>query len=1190
MPVTLFFSNRLEALAEKLIENMACGGAAGDDPLGGPRIVVPNTNLARWLKLAIACRRSICMNVAFDFLERGLWRMLADLDPDSGGAAPMEVEVRRALLLAALQQMPEDDRRLEPLRRYLEAAGAAGRVARMWQLSETLARLFSEYELHRADMIERWRKGGAAEDPLEACQQRLYLQLQSLAGESDARGPAVRLLSLSDYARRVFSRARPAGRRQPERVHFFGLSQISSLHLQVLGRLSGWYDMVLYVMNPCREFWEDVATPAEQRWRRRQARRLRILPAEESAGELEQPAGHELLSAWGKPGRESVRRFCALADYDFTESYVGDPPDTVLRAVQHDILTLGQADIARQDLAQDASLQIGACPGIFREVEAVYNSILSNLQRDERLRLTDIAVLVPDMASYKPVLQAVFDRYPPMIAYNLADARAREESRYGQAVLGLLALCRGRFSRREVFDLLLNPCVMQKWGVGPEDVRTWAQWADRLNIFHCFDADEKRARGYTDDVGHTWRQGLLRLRLARVFCEPDPVPDAARGGFPHFRGLVPAGGMAVGEPSLTETFCLLMERLHRGVQRLRGLKAGGLRWRDALGAVCDEMMAVPPDAPAEEAVRRELFRAFEDFAPRGPERGGPSGPLLDVELVAELVKSRLAGIPGGKGDYLTGGVTLCELQPMRPIPFRIVYVLGLQEGNFPGRAPQSSLDLRLRRRRIGDVTLPDRNRYLFLETLLSARERLYLTYVSRDLQKDREIMPASVIVELCRFLEKRILPSGEAFRITQVPLRGSHGDAQRDGGRGPDGDLRANYSWADRLAYYRGAGLWEEALRSSPPEVRAELTRFCPDLHAAAETGQIPAGAQLTLRQLQRFLEDPAQFGMRRHLGLYAEEVPVEALAEEEDEPVFTAYPADYLLTTEPLTWWLEGALAEGVAETAPQRLFDAYYDHMARRGMTPEAEYARLDRRALREQVQARAGQLEQVLANMREADLLYRSLVVGQPAFEGSVSSGRLPVEHFDALCLRLPAQGSQPPEVYVHGCGQWLWRDPDGQWHSLVISGADPGGGKPTRHVIGPVLFYLVSLAHGRMGPWPGEGRFCVHVAHRRCLRKFVYRFDRCRAMKYLEALAAAALDERVSDWMPFETAAKREELLCKDPREISDGDRAEFRDFLRDELEKAEDAHLTRLAVPAIDLRALDRARARLGLFFSTLERK
>ena len=110
---------------------------------------------------------------------------------------------------------------------------------------------------------------------------------------------------------------------------------------------------------------------------------------------------------------------------------------------------------------------------------------------------------------------------------------------------------------------------------------------------------------------------------------------------------------------------------------------------------------------------------------------------------------------------------------MRPIPFRIVYVLGMEEGKFPGRADLSSLDLRLARRRIGDVSLPERNRYLFLEMLLSVREKLYISYVARDLQKDRIQQPCSVINQLKRYVELEILPQDRPFQIVEVPLAGS---------------------------------------------------------------------------------------------------------------------------------------------------------------------------------------------------------------------------------------------------------------------------------------------------------------------------------------------------------------------------------------------------------------------------------
>ena len=58
-------------------------------------------------------------------------------------------------------------------------------------------------------------------------------------------------------------------------------------------------------------------------------------------------------------------------------------------------------------LAQDRSLQIFAAPGIFREVKTIHESIQQNLAADPTLMQTDIAVLVPDINTYKPAAKCI---------------------------------------------------------------------------------------------------------------------------------------------------------------------------------------------------------------------------------------------------------------------------------------------------------------------------------------------------------------------------------------------------------------------------------------------------------------------------------------------------------------------------------------------------------------------------------------------------------------------------------------------------------------------------------------------------------------------------------------------------------------------------------------------------------------
>jgi len=222
---------------------------------------------------------------------------------------------------------------------------------------------------------------------------------------------------MMEYADKVLSKAKPdTGETVDTKfIHFFGLSQISDFHLKLIGRLQAYYTIFIYALNPSKEFWEDIKTPREKRWvQRKNVKTFAIQKEEKEQGELFQQDDNALLAAWGKPGRESVRLLCELTNYDFNACFTAQKSATgILQRIQNDIFTLSSKAHETKRPGQDRSLQIVACPSIYREVETVYNSILFNLEQNNDLQLTDIAILVPDISAYKPVFESVFNHNLP---------------------------------------------------------------------------------------------------------------------------------------------------------------------------------------------------------------------------------------------------------------------------------------------------------------------------------------------------------------------------------------------------------------------------------------------------------------------------------------------------------------------------------------------------------------------------------------------------------------------------------------------------------------------------------------------------------------------------------------------------------------------------------------------------------
>ncbi|BBO67140.1 hypothetical protein DSCA_10700 [Desulfosarcina alkanivorans] len=1191
MGVDLYFSNQLAPLAEKLRDNLKPGGT-GADILEPPVVVVPNMNLSKWIKLTLARQSDIFMNVEFQYLETGLWQMIRSLEPVSAPPSDrLDRDTLKILLFFILMAPDREAPELAPINQYLCPAGGgmcSDLEIRCWQLAEELTRLFQEYEYHRSDMIRGWLAGDPPEDAMEGCQRWIYRKMYSLKDQL-GRLSGRPLRSMADYAREVFA-SDAAGRRdrgpRPARVHFFGLSQISPFHLQLLARLRSYFDIHIYSLNPSREYWEDIKTPFEKKWIRRQkVSGLKLSDAEWSAGDLFAEPEHALLSAWGKPGRESTRLLCQLTDYDFHAGFSEIPePDTVLGAIGHSLLTLERPASAPFPLAQDTSLQITACPGIRREVETVYHSILHNLEADPELCMTDIAVMVSDMARYKPVVDSVFSRRPDRIAYNLVDSSARTESVFAQAVLAVMDLSRGRFTRKQVFDLLRNPCVMHRWDYGPEALAVWIGWADALGIFHDFEAPAAPDEAVPSGGLFSWRQGLERLRISRIMTCPDAV---AGDPYRHFKGLVPFADINTGDDRLVEKFCGFVEALAGAVGALTMASASAHAWREAFFRVLDQFTAISADMRGEEAVFQSLVSAFDDFVRYDTLAQVQPGRPLTADALWAFVRSHLDGITGGQGDYLTGGVTVSALMPMRPIPFKLVYVLGLEEGRFPGRVTESLLDLRARKRRIGDITPAERNRYLFLEILVSVRHKLYLSYVSRDLQKDRDLAPCSVVHQLRRFVEQEVL-GGQSFRVCRVPIKADSPVYLTPPAAGDGSDVVVNHSSVQRLSCYRRSGLWDAFAHQATSAEMERAARYDPDFSLPDDSPDdaLPEAVDLTIGLLRRFLLDPVALVGRYHLGIGEQADPTAELAEREDEPLSSGFPVDYQLRTAPVQSWLRSQLDGSCSQPSPAPLaaeFESAYADLTRKSRTPSGAFAVHDRSVLKKEVLALGECLFPFVAQMRSARRFFSAVIVGS-AMDDFVETGDTPLR-LDPVSIDLAGLDPRmyPQRVRISGSLPWVWQGNDEAWHCLVTTGSNRTAKNPDKYVIGPLLTLLAASAGGGPVPWSDTQPMTVHIIYRAHVLDLTYTLDRGRSAAYLAGLAGDFFSPSPLVWLPFETIfANRDlrSLVAQD--EIDDAGRRAFYQSLAESLQEEADVH-AELAGATLTTDILDRARRRFRVF-------
>jgi exodeoxyribonuclease V gamma subunit len=897
--IRLCYSNRTEALCEALAENLGAGRSSLFDPV---HLVVPNPLVEGYVKQAVARRLGIAAHIETRFL-RGFLRQIAE------ASDPEILIVDRDLCEGELLALFADPARLASrdlgaVRAYLAPraeAGALGEVdgdqsdqshqegldRRRVQLAAQMAALYDEYAFSRPEMLAAWRNGGLAPDldePLQRWQRELWLALFGRGGVFSAR----RGMTLPDF----FAQVPAEALRPPPAAHVFGISYVARLYRSIFGSIARATALFVYTLNPCREYWEDLAPrrrgarpPDPQRFpRRRGGEQLTLGGLAGGAPATTEAPENPLLQLWGRPGRDNMRLLNQLADCDFDSRFVDPaggapaggapaagalaagapaadapaagaataPGPSLLATLQKEVL---DREPAGNRPPPDGSVVILPAPDPRRELEVVAAEIWALLRADETLTFADVALIVPPAAApiYLPLARAVFDD-ASALPHTIVDLPRAAESRMLDAVTRLLDLPSSALGRPDLLGLAMHPSVARRF---PEvDPDHWVALCEALEIVRGADRAD-HAGSYLDRDGLSWDQGLRRLALGaflsgrrsgerRPFVLPGEPPQ---DGEPLLAAELPPGL----EPAARALGIIARELI--AYARTAGARPATFATFATLLRRTIASTIFPADAD-EEAALGDAFAAIERVVALVP-------PGLEVSFrtAAELVKARLGA---GRGRHRSPeGVTVASFVPMRALPFRIVFVAGLDEGVFPASESLDALDLRAGSRQPGDVTPREQDEYMFLETLLAARERIYLSYVARDAVTGERTSPSSTLLAL-----GEVLPAGAdrpmaplarhlddaACAVIPAAARERQAAALSRSVRRAAGGV-VQLSALPRLRTLLAPEAWAP--------VASQLDWVAPPLAVTATARRAP-----TLADLRRFLECPLQASARVLLPL----------------------------------------------------------------------------------------------------------------------------------------------------------------------------------------------------------------------------------------------------------------------------------------------------------------------------------
>ncbi|WWO98603.1 MAG: exodeoxyribonuclease V subunit gamma [Candidatus Dasytiphilus stammeri] len=695
----IYHSNQLEILNFLMSHHLK--NHIFNDPFSSEEIIVPSTSIIPWLERSITEQiGGITANIKFILPETFIWNMFVCMLPDIPSENQFSKEKIKWKIMAIIPRMlnhPE----FHIFKQYLSIITSDNH--QLFILATYLSELYYQYLIYRPEWLIQWEKKPCTKiDNLIEKSQRwqvsLWHEIISFTKRLDQSISHIaniypcflkKIRNLKNNSNCFYL---------PRRIFIFNNLRLPPLYIRILEALSKHIDIHFFCVNPCRHYWGDINVNAN----------------------TEETISNPILKSWGKLGRDN---FYLLSQFEQTheiDAFVDLKPDNLLHTIQHDILEL--EDYTSIDFTEnwikkkrlfnvnDNSIQIHISYSLQCELEVLQQQLHSLILKDPSLTPNDIIVMVPDIDFYAPFIQAIFgntnsELYLP---FHICDRSVNRIYPLVRSFISLLRIVEKNLSLDDIFSLLEIPALAMNFQISKENL---------ADLHQILSESEKRIKA---DNSKNQIELFLEFNQNKLGTK------------------------------LTEGIAEIYSKLSQWRELL--LQPRVLDdWKPICSKMINDFFLIhngtnPEVIAVLTFIKHKWYAILENAISCFNQDDVLPVHFLYEELLMQLNQMKV------NISFMKNSINFCSLTSLRLVPFKVVCILGMNDGIYPRISSSISYNLIIHNPKIGDINQRDDDRYLFLETLLSAREIFYLSYIGSSIPGKIKKFPSLFINEILNYI------------------------------------------------------------------------------------------------------------------------------------------------------------------------------------------------------------------------------------------------------------------------------------------------------------------------------------------------------------------------------------------------------------------------------------------------------
>lgn len=519
-------------------------------------------------------------------------------------------------------------------------------------------------------------------------------------------------------------------------LHLFAIDYLPPAVQQLFFKVP---DLCVYRFSPCAMYWEDLCSASErkkmlQRWEQKRVSKKSLESLDHMIRDT-QP----LLANWGMIGRSML---AGDAHIELKENYECREPESALDLLKLDLLLLQTRDQPLQIASSDHSIQcvrVGSSP--FREIKWLRQEI--SLLVSQGARFSEIRVYAPDLSLYVPIVEFYLGDPNTPVPFQIEKVDLSRQSSFYQGIAQLFRCVKGRWEADEIATLFEMPAFRRKAKWQREEIQRFREWMKMAKIRWGLDAEHRKEVSDVKDVPMSdegsWSRGWDVLIDRWMYLNPER------------------------EEALGWSELELFERVYAAFQQIQKIIISWRQpktladWAREIGEFVDSTLSVDEQSETDPLAKAAFDQFLDGLRKTATSFPSEMFPFSWVEMFFTSISKE-------EGTSQVNAVRFSELETGAILPAKYVFLIGMDEEGFPRNVTVSSLYLPSKdSHRKGDF-----DRYVFLQALFAAQEKVIFSYGHISKDDGKPVSPSLMIQELFAYLDSAFVVNSHKPSFTWI--------------------------------------------------------------------------------------------------------------------------------------------------------------------------------------------------------------------------------------------------------------------------------------------------------------------------------------------------------------------------------------------------------------------------------------